>query len=308
MRVLVTGVNGQLGYAVLRELLSRGQEAAGSGSSLQPRGEEPLPACPYLPMDLRRPEQIRRTLEIFRPEAVIHCGAWTAVDAAELPENRELVFAVNAGGTEALAGACAALGSKLLYVSTDYVFDGRGERPWHPDLDLPRPLNVYGQSKLAGEQALRRQTERFFLVRTSWLYGPNGGNFVRTMLRQGAVRKSVRVVEDQIGTPTYAPDLARLLADLIETERFGCYHAANEGGFLSWAAFAEEIFRRAGLETEVVPVSTAAYGRALARRPANSRLDTGKLKEAGFAPLPSWQDALDRYLALLPAGEEQGGL
>lgn len=307
MKVLVTGVNGQLGYAVLRELLSRGQEAAGSGSSLQPRGAELPPDCPYLPMDLRRPEQIRQTLELFRPDAVIHCGAWTAVDAAELPENRELVFAVNARGTEALAGFCGALGCKLLYVSTDYVFDGRGNRPWHPDLDLPRPLNVYGQSKLAGEQAVRRLAERFFIVRTSWLYGLNGDNFVRTMLRQGMGRKSVRVVKDQIGAPTYAPDLARLLADMIESERFGYYHAVNEGGFLSWAEFAGEIFRQAGLETQVVPVSTAEYGRSLARRPANSRLDTGKLSEAGFAPLPPWRDALDRYLALLSeAGRWKG--
>ena len=227
---------------------------------------------------------------------MIHCAAWTAVDAAEDEENHSRVYAVNVDGTANIASVCSALDCKLLYISTDYVFDGQGDEPWRPDCRTYAPLNVYGRSKLEGEFAVASAVERFFIVRTAWVFGVNGKNFVRTMLELGKTYNSLRVVDDQIGTPTYTPDLARLLADMIESEKYGYYHATNEGGFISWYDFAVDIFRQTGCIVKVIPVSTAEYGLSKAKRPFNSRLDKGKLTQCGFMPLPDWKDALSRYL------------
>ena len=296
MRVLVTGVNGQLGHDVMPALAARGHEAIGSGSGAAYRGADEVAAMPYLPLDPTDREAVFACLRELHPDAVIHCSAWTAVDAAEEPENRAKVFALNERGPENLAAACAELGARMLQISTDYVFDGRGTRPWQPDDDCFAPLNVYGESKLCGERAVRRNLDRSFIVRTAWAFGVNGNNFVKTMLKLGRTHESVRVVSDQIGTPTYTRDLARLLAEMIETDRYGVYHATNEGGYLSWYDFTREIYRQAGLETPVIPVTTAQYGLSRAARPFNSRLDRSKLREALFTPLPDWRDALARYL------------
>ncbi len=301
MKILVTGACGQLGFDVIKELNQRSIEALATDILPEASGL-PQGLC-YLPLDLTDPKAVRNAIAHIRPDAVIHCAAWTAVDAAEEPENREKVFAINARGTRNLAAACKEIGAKMLYISTDYVFDGRGVEPWQPDCDAYAPLNVYGQSKLEGELAVSELLERFFIVRIAWVFGKNGKNFVKTMLRVGKSHDSVRVVNDQIGTPTYTPDLARLLADVIQTERYGYYHATNEGGFISWYDFTREIYRQAGLTTEVVPVTTAEYGLSKARRPFNSRLDKSKLIEQGFAPLPDWRDALRRYL--IETGEIQ---
>lgn len=301
MKILVTGACGQLGFDVIKELNQRSMEALAT-DILPVASGLPEGLC-YLPLDLTDPKAVRNAIAHIRPDAVIHCAAWTAVDAAEEPENREKVFAINARGTRNLAAACKEIGAKMLYISTDYVFDGRGVEPWQPDCDAYAPLNVYGQSKLEGELAVSELLERFFIVRIAWVFGKNGKNFVKTMLRVGKSHDSVRVVNDQIGTPTYTPDLARLLADMIQTERYGYYHATNEGGFISWYDFTLEIYRQAGLTTEVVPVTTAEYGLSKARRPFNSRLDKSKLIEQGFAPLPDWRDALRRYL--IETGEIQ---
>ena len=294
MKTLVTGVCGQLGYDVIRELTARGLEAVGTDVLPEAAG---LPEnVPYLQLDITDAEAVSKALGELRPDAVIHCAAWTAVDAAEEPENREKVFAVNAAGTRNLAAACKAVGCKMLYISTDYVFDGQGTEPWQPDCEAYAPLNVYGQSKLAGELAVKELLDRYFIVRIAWVFGKNGRNFVKTMLRVGRTRDAVRVVTDQIGTPTYTPDLARLLADMIQTDRYGVYHATNEGGYISWYDFTKEIYRQAGLTTEGLPVTTAEYGLSKAKRPFNSRLDKEKLTERGFARLPDWKDALHRYL------------
>ena len=291
--IFVTGSGGQLGQDVIAELTRRGMETIASGTALQPARSVPVP---YIPLDITNREAVLQTLDTVRPEAVIHCAAWTAVDAAEEAENREKVFAVNAGGTRNLAEACKNVGCKLLYISTDYVFDGQGTEPWQPDCDAFAPLNVYGQSKLEGELAVRELLERFFIVRIAWVFGKNGKNFVKTMLQVGKTHDSVRVVNDQIGTPSYTADLAELLADMIQTERYGVYHATNEGGYISWYDFTKEIYRQAGLSTEVLPVTTAEYGLSRAKRPNNSRLDKAKLTACGFRRLPPWQDALRRYL------------
>ena len=294
MRIMVTGVCGQLGYDVVAELVSRGLEAIGIDKLPEAAG---MPrAVPYLNLDITDADAVSKAVGEIRPDAVIHCAAWTAVDAAEESENREKVFAVNAEGTRNLAVACKDLGCKMLYISTDYVFDGQGTEPWQPDCDRYAPLNVYGQSKLAGEMAVKELLKRYFIVRIAWVFGKNGKNFVRTMLRVGKTHDTVRVVTDQIGTPTYTPDLARLLADMIQTERYGVYHATNEGGFISWYEFTKEIYRQAGLKTAILPVTTAEYGLSKAKRPFNSRLDKSRLTERGFARLPNWQDALARYL------------
>ena len=296
MKVFVTGVNGQLGHDVMLELHSRGHEAIGSGSGTAYKGEDAVAKRPYVQLDITDKEAVSELLSELRPDAVVHCSAWTAVDAAEEPENREKVFALNVRGPENIAAACKAVGAKMLYLSTDYVFDGKGARPWQPDDTCYAPLNVYGQSKLEGELAVAGTLERFFIVRIAWVFGVNGKNFIKTMINVSKTHDAVRVVNDQIGTPTYTKDLARLLVDMIETEKYGYYHATNEGGYISWYDFCCECYRQYGLKTKVIPVTTEEYGLSKAARPANSRLDKSKLIEAGFNPLPSWQDAVSRYL------------
>lgn len=302
MKIFVTGVAGQLGHDVMNELAARGHEGVGSDLLPQYAGitdGSAVTRAPYVPLDITDGEAVACVLGEMRPDAVIHCAAWTAVDLAEDEDKRDKVRAINADGTRHIAQACRALHCKLMYISTDYVFDGQGETPWQPDCTDYAPLNVYGQTKLEGELAVRELVERFFIVRIAWVFGLSGKNFIKTMLRLGQTHDSLRVVCDQIGTPTYTLDLARLLVDMIETERYGVYHATNGGGYISWADFAREIFRQAGMATQVVPVMTAEYGLSKAARPFNSRLDKTKLVESGFAPLPDWQDALGRYLDAL---------
>ena len=299
MKFFVTGVNGQLGHDVMNELARRGHE--GLGSDLAPvysgmQDESAVCTMPYERLDITDAAAVRKSLLRAQPDVVIHCAAWTAVDAAEEPENQAKVHAINASGTRHIAQTCRELGCKLMYISTDYVFDGQGEDPWQPDCEDYAPLNVYGQTKLEGEQAARELVEKFFIVRIAWVFGLSGNNFIKTMLRLGQTHSTLRVVSDQVGTPTYTLDLARLLVDMIETDRYGTYHATNEGGYISWYDFACEIFRQAGLSVKVQPVTTAEYGLSKAARPFNSRLDKTKLTESGFVPLPDWRDALKRYL------------
>ena len=297
MKVLVTGVCGQLGHDVVNELAKRGHEAVGSDITPAYSGADDGSAvtrAPYVQLDITDAGAVSRVLGEAKPDAVIHCAAWTAVDAAE--DNEEKVRAINAGGTEHIARACRAIGAKMMYISTDYVFDGQGETPWSPDCRDYAPLSVYGRTKLEGEQAVASLLDAYFIVRIAWVFGVNGKNFIKTMLSLGQKHDTLRVVCDQIGTPTYTLDLARLLVDMIETDRYGYYHATNEGGYISWADFAKEIFRQAGIPTKVMPVTTSEYGLSKAARPYNSRLDRRKLIESGFAPLPTWQDALSRYL------------
>ena len=293
MKIFVTGVNGQLGHDVVFDLQKRGIQAV--GSDLAPDCAS-IPELDYEPLDITNAAAVQETLKRIHPDAVIHCAAWTAVDAAEEPANQVKVHAVNAEGTAHIAQVCAQIGCKLMYISTDYVFDGQGDTPWQPDCNDYAPLNVYGQSKLEGELAVARAVERFFIVRIAWVFGQNGNNFVKTMLKLAQTHDTLRVVCDQIGTPTYTPDLARLLVDMIQTDKYGYYHATNEGGYISWYDFACEIFRQAGRPVKVLPVTTAEYGLSKAKRPFNSRLDKSKLLQTGFQPLPAWKDALERYL------------
>ena len=278
MRVLVTGVKGQLGHDVVNEMEKRG---------LTPVGVD------LAEMDITDKEACDRVITEANVEAVIHCAAYTAVDAAE--DNVDVCMKVNAGGTRNIAEVCKKLGIKMMYISTDYVFNGEGLRPWEPD-DHREPLNVYGLTKYEGEIAVEQNLEKYFIVRIAWVFGKNGKNFIKTMLNVGKTHDTVRVVNDQIGTPTYTYDLARLLVDMNETEKYGYYHATNEGGYISWYDFTKEIYHQAGYKTAVLPVSTEEYGLSKAARPFNSRLDKSKLVEAGFTPLPTWQDALSRYL------------
>lgn len=303
MRVFVSGVNGQLGRDVAEELLRRGHEVIGSDLADSCAGlldGAPLSSAVYAQLDITDDSAVKALISRIRPEAVIHCAAWTAVDAAEDPANRETVFAVNAQGTRSLAEAAKSVDAAMLYLSTDYVFDGQGTRPWAADDTCFAPLNVYGQSKLAGEMAVSSILEKYFIVRIAWVFGRNGKNFIRTMIGAGKTHSSVRVVNDQIGTPTYTRDLAPLLADMIESDRYGYYHATNSeaapGAYISWYDLCVASYRLYGLKTEVIPVSTAEYGLSKAARPANSRLDKGKLAENGFTPLPVWEDAVRRYL------------
>lgn len=291
MKILITGANGQLGYDCLHELRRRGHAVTASG-----RADRALTAPPYVPLDIAEQDAVTAVMEKLRPDAVLHCAAWTAVDAAERAENREEVEAVNHLGTRYLAEAAKGIGAKMLYLSTDYVFDGTGKRPWRPEDQCFAPLNYYGKTKLEGEQAVRELLDKYFIVRISWVFGLNGGNFVKTMIQSGKSRDTVRVVNDQIGTPTFTGDLSLLLAEMLESEKYGIYHATNEGGYISWYDFCCEIYRQYGLRTTAIPVSTAEYGRTEAARPLNSRLDKSKLMEAGFPLLPPWQDALSRYL------------
>ena len=299
MKVFVTGVCGQLGHDVVNELHSRGIEAIGSDIAPAYSGEadgSAVTRLPYVQLDITDGEAVTRVLSAVRPDAVIHCAAWTAVDLAEDEDKQELVRAINAGGTRHLAAACRALDAKMIYISTDYVFDGQGETPWHPDCKDYAPLCVYGKTKLEGELAVAELLKKYFIVRIAWVFGRNGKNFIKTMLNVGKKYDTVRVVCDQIGTPTYTLDLSRLLCDMVESDKYGYYHATNEGGYISWYDFTCEIFRQAGYTTKVVPVTTAEYGLSKAQRPFNSRLDKSKLTEVGFTPLPTWQDALSRYL------------
>lgn len=305
MRILVTGVGGQLGHDVMNELASRGHDAVGSDIAAQYAGVADGSAVirmPYVQMDITDAQRVASVLEEVKPDAVIHCAAWTAVDLAEEEKNRDRVRAINAEGTRHIAEQCRKLGCKLMYISTDYVFDGQGAEPWQPDCERYAPLNVYGQTKLEGELAVREWVEKHFIVRIAWVFGLSGNNFIKTMIKLGQTHDTLRVVCDQIGTPTYTLDLARLLVDMIETERYGCYHATNEGGYISWADFAREIFRQAGMPVQVVPVTTKEYGLSKAARPYNSRLCKDKLVENGFVPLPDWKDALSRYLKILQQG------
>ena len=297
MRVFVTGICGQLGHDVVNELAKRGHEAIGSDIAPEYCGVQdgtPVTQAPYVQMDITDEAAVERTLLHAKPDAVIHRAAWTDVDAAE--DHEEKVRAVNGRGTENIAKACKTLGCKMMYISTDYVFDGQGDMPWKPECKERAPLSVYGWSKLEGELAVSSLLDMYFIVRVAWAFGLNGKNFIKTMLALGQKYDSLRVVNDQIGTPTYTLDLARLLVDMIETEKYGYYHATNEGGYISWADFASEIFRQAGMATKVTPVTTAQYGLSKAARPYNSRLDKSKLAEMGFEPLPDWKDALSRYL------------
>ena len=299
MKIFVTGVNGQLGHDVMNELAWRGHEAVGSDITPayggMPDGT-PVTALPYVQLDITDADAVSRALSAARPDAVIHCAAWTAMDAAEDEENVARVRAINAGGTANIAAACRVLDCRMMYISTDYVFNGQGTAPWQPDCRDYAPLNVYGQTKLEGEQAVAGALEKYFIVRIAWVFGVNGKNFIKTMLKVGRSHDTVRVVNDQIGTPTYTFDLARLLADMIVTDKYGYYHATNEGGYISWYDFTREIYRQAGMTTKVVPVTTAEYGLSKAARPFNSRLDKSKLRENGFEPLPAWQNALARFL------------
>lgn len=299
MKVFVTGVAGQLGHDVVNELVRRGHIAIGSDLAAAYSGvqdDSPATKCEYKSLDITDESAVKAVLESVKPDAVIHCAAWTAVDAAEDEENQPKVFAINAGGTQNIANACKELDCKMIYISTDYVFNGQGEEPWQPDCKDYAPLSVYGKSKLEGELAVANTLERYYIVRIAWVFGVNGKNFIKTMLNVGKTHDEVRVVCDQIGTPTYTFDLAGLLADMVETDKYGYYHATNEGGYISWYDFTVEIYKQAGMSTKVTPVTTAEYGLSKAARPFNSRLDKSKLIENGFKPLPAWQDALSRYL------------
>ena len=297
MRFFVTGVGGQLGHDVLNELDKRGYEAVGTDILDSVESQ-----FPYVKLDITDESEVSKAIAMIKPDVVVHCAAWTAVDAAEDEENQPKVRAINSEGTRYIAQAARTADAKMIYISTDYVFDGKGERPWQPDDRNYAPLNVYGQSKLDGEMAVAGLLDKYFIVRIAWVFGKNGKNFIKTMLNVGKTHDEVRVVNDQVGNPTYTYDLARLLVDMAETEKYGYYHATNEGGYISWYDFTCEIYRQAGLSTKVTPVTTAEYGLSKAARPFNSRLDKSKLTENGFTPLPTWQDALSRYLKEL---EEQ---
>lgn len=299
MKVFVTGVGGQLGHDVMNELAKRGYEGIGSDIAPEYSGVQDgsaMTTMPYVPMDITNADQVSQVLTEVKPDVVVHCAAWTAVDLAEDEDKQEKVRAINAGGTQNIAEVCKKLDCKMVYISTDYVFNGQGETPWEPDCKDYAPLNVYGQTKLEGELAVSNTLEKYFIVRIAWVFGLNGKNFIKTMLNVGKKYDTVRVVCDQIGTPTYTLDLSRLLVDMIETEKYGYYHATNEGGYISWYEFACEIFRQAGIQMTVNAVTTAEYGVSKVARPFNSRLDKSKLVEAGFEPLRTWQDALARYL------------
>lgn len=299
MKFLVTGVNGQLGHDVMNELYNRGHEGIGSDIAEAYVGVadgSPVTTMSYVSLDITDKGTVMKVITDMKPDAVIHCAAWTAVDMAEDDDKADAVRRVNAGGTQNIADACKTVDCKMLYLSTDYVFNGQGTEPWKPDCKDYRPLNVYGQTKLEGELAVANTLEKYFIVRIAWVFGLNGKNFIKTMINVGKTHDEVRVVNDQIGTPTYTFDLARLLIDMCETDKYGYYHATNEGGYISWYDLCVEFYKQYGLKTRVVPVTTEEYGLSKAARPFNSRLDKSKLVEAGFTPLPTWQDAVRRYL------------
>lgn len=303
MKIFVTGVGGQLGHDCINEMVKRGHEAV--GSDIQPTYSgvadgSAVTTVPYIQLDITNESAVKEAVEKINPDAIIHCAAWTAVDAAEDDENKPKVKAINVDGTKYIAEAAKTIDAKMLYLSTDYVFDGKGTHPWQADDKNYAPLNYYGLTKLEGEKAVASVLEKCFIVRIAWVFGLNGKNFIKTMINVGKTHDTVRVVNDQFGTPTYTKDLARLLVDMIETEQYGYYHATNseatEGGFISWYDFCCEFYRQYGLKTKVIPVTTAEYGLSKASRPENSRLDKRKLINSGFQPLPTWQDAVSRYL------------
>ena len=299
MKVFVTGVAGQLGHDVMNQLAKRGYEGVGSDIAPEYGGVQDGTAVtkmPYVQLDITDAAAVADTLDEVHPDVIVHCAAWTAVDAAEDEENRAKVHAINADGTKYIAEAAKKLDAKMAYLSTDYVFDGQGTEPWDPDSRDYKPLNVYGQTKLEGELAVSGTIDKYFICRIAWVFGLNGKNFIKTMLNVGKTHDTVRVVDDQVGTPTYTYDLARLLVDMIETDRYGYYHVTNEGGYISWYDFTCEIYRQAGMSTKVIPVTTEEYGLSKAARPFNSRLDKSKLVKNGFTPLPDWKDALHRFL------------
>ena len=291
MKVLVTGTSGQLGFDVMEELARRGHDGIGADRADTDANFE------HIVLDITDAKKVIEEIEKIKPDAIVHCAAWTNVDAAEEPDNLAAVRAVNVDGTHNLAEAAKKIDAKFVYISTDYVFDGSGEKPWQPDDKNYAPINVYGQSKLDGELEVAKILDKYFIVRIAWVFGRNGKNFIKTMIEVGKNHDVVRVVDDQIGTPTYTYDLARLLVDMIETDKYGYYHATNEGGYISWADFAEEIYKLAGMNTKVERVTTAEYGLSKAARPFNSRLDKSKLFENGFELLPEWQDAVKRFIA-----------
>lgn len=308
MKVFVTGVAGQLGHDVMNELAKRGYEGIGTDIAPEYSGAADgtaVVSMPYVSLDITDADAVDRVICEMKPDVVVHCAAWTAVDLAEDEDKKDKVHAINADGTANIAKACKKTGSKMVYISTDYVFDGQGTTPWKPDCKDYKPLNVYGQSKLDGELAVSSTLDNYFIVRIAWVFGKNGKNFIKTMLNVAKTHSTLKVVNDQIGTPTYTFDLARLLVDMIETDKYGYYHVTNEGDYISWYDFTKEIFRQATLlgrteysedKVTVLPVTTAEYGLSKAARPFNSRLDKSKLVENGFTPLPTWQDAVARYL------------
>ena len=308
MKVFVTGVAGQLGHDVMNELAKRGYKGIGSDIAPEYAGvQDGSSVCtmPYISMDITNPDAVTKTLEEIQPEVIVHCAAWTAVDLAEDEDKKEKVYAINVLGTKHIAECAKKLNAKMIYISTDYVFNGQGEEPWTPDCTEYAPLNYYGMTKYQGEQAVSSLLDKYFIVRIAWVFGTNGKNFIKTMLNVGKNHDKIKVVSDQIGTPTYTLDLSRLLVDMLETDAYGYYHATNEGGYISWYDFTKEIFRQAVAlghleyseeKVQVSPVTTAEYGLSKAARPFNSRLDKSKLVENGFKPLPTWQDAVSRYL------------
>ena len=299
MKVFVTGVAGQLGHDVMNELASRGYVGVGTDLAESYSGIQDgtyVTMAEYVSLDITNKEAVMNTIKSVKPDVVVHCAAWTAVDLAEDEDKQAKVKAINVDGTQNIADACKEVDAKMVYISTDYVFDGQGTEPWQPDCKDYKPLNVYGETKLGGELAVSNTLSKYFIVRIAWVFGKNGNNFIKTMLNVGKKFDTLKVVNDQIGTPTYTYDLARLLVDMIETDKYGYYHATNEGGYISWYDFACEIFKQAGYTNTVIPVTTKEYGLSKAARPFNSRLDKSKLVENGFKPLPTWQDALARYL------------
>ncbi|MBP3275206.1 dTDP-4-dehydrorhamnose reductase [Kandleria sp.] len=299
MKVFVTGVAGQLGHDVMNELAKRGYEGIGTDLKETYSGVQdgsPVTTMPYVSLDITDAKAVEETITKVNPDVIVHCAAWTAVDAAEDEDKKDLVHKINVEGTQNIANVAKKIDAKMVYISTDYVFNGQGETPWDPDCKDYAPLSVYGETKLGGEQAVSNTLDKYFIVRIAWVFGLNGNNFIKTMLRVGKTHDQVTVVSDQIGTPTYTLDLSRLLVDMIETDKYGYYHATNEGGFISWYEFTKEIYRQAGYSTKVLPVTTEEYGISKAARPFNSRLDKSKLVKNGFTPLPTWQDALSRYL------------
>ena len=299
MKVFVTGVGGQLGHDVMNELAKRGHEGVGTDIKPEYSGVQDgsaVTGMPYVGLDITDKDAVMSTIKDIEPDAIVHCAAWTAVDAAEDSAKKPLVYKINVEGTQNMADAAKAVDAKIVYLSTDYVFDGQGNTPWKPDDKNYAPLNYYGETKLGGELTVSNTVDKYFIVRIAWVFGLNGNNFIKTMVNVGKTHDTVRVVNDQIGTPTYCFDLARLLVDMIETDKYGYYHATNEGDYISWYDFTCEIYKQACMDTKIIPVTTEEYGLSVAARPFNSRLDRSKLAEAGFKPLPPWQDAVERYL------------